>query len=109
MYKRVDTKCLFCLPLKNFEQFNAAAVREINEELGVQIEIKNLQFLMNIFYQYPNYILSMQVYFTNKWQGKVKGMEKQRIKWVDKAMLNDCNMLPASRKIIQKILKSKKF
>ena len=41
--------------VKNFEQFNAAAVREINEELGVQIEIKNLQFLMNIFYQYPNY------------------------------------------------------
>ena len=39
--------------VKNFEQFNAAAVREINEELGVQIEIKNLQFLMNIFYQYP--------------------------------------------------------
>ena len=95
--------------VKNFEQFNAAAVREINEELGVQIEIKNLQFLMNIFYQYPNYFLSMQVYFANKWQGKVKGMEKQRIKWVDKAMLNDCNMLPASREIIQKILKSKKF
>ena len=46
--------------VKNFEQFNAAAVREINEELGVQIEIKNLQFLMNIFYQYPNYFLSMQ-------------------------------------------------
>ena len=39
--------------VKNFEQFNAAAVREINEELGVQIEIKTLQFLMNIFYQYP--------------------------------------------------------
>ena len=95
--------------VKNSEQFNAAAIREINEELGVQIEINNLQFLMNIFYKYPEYFLSMQVYFANKWQGKVRGIEKQRIKWVDKAMLNDSNMLPASRKIIQKILKSKKF
>ena len=95
--------------VKNFEQFNTAAVREINEELGVLIEIKNLQFFMNIFHKYPEYFLSMQVYFAKKWQGKVKGKEKQRIKWVDKATLNDCNMLPASRKIIQKILISKKF
>ena len=95
--------------VRKFEQFNIAAAREIKEEVGVKIEIKNLQFLTNIFYEYPDYFLSMQVYQTNKWQGRVKGIEKQKIKWVDRNMLKVSNMLPANKKIIQKIAKSTKF
>lgn len=95
--------------VKNLEKFNDAAVRELKEELGVTLDTKNLTFLMNIFYKYPEYYLSMQVYFADKWKGKAKSLEKQKFNWVKKETLKDANMLPASKKIIQKILKNKYF
>jgi len=94
--------------VKNNEKFNFAAVREIKEELDVSIETKKLLFLMNIFYEYPEYFLSMQVYFTNKWQGRIKGMDNQKFKWIKSESLKDINMLPASKNIIKKILRNKK-
>ena len=95
--------------VKNLEKFNDAAVRELKEELGVTLDTKNLTFLMNIFYKYPEYYLSMQVYFADKWKGKVKSLEKQKFNWIKKETLKDANMLPASKKIIQKFLKNKNF
>jgi len=64
---------------------------------------------MNIFYKYSDFFLSMQVYFTDQWQGKIKAMEKQKFKWIKKETLKDIDMLPASKKIIQKIMKNKNF
>ena len=95
--------------VKNSEKFNYAAIREIQEELNVKIDAKDINFLMNIFYEYSDFFLSMQVYFTDKWQGKIKAMEKQKFKWIKKETLKDIDMLPASKKIIQKIMKNKNF
>ena len=62
--------------VKNSEKFNYAAIREIQEELNIKIDAKDINFLMNIFYEYSDFFLSMQVYFTDQWQGKIKAMEK---------------------------------
>ena len=75
--------------VKNLEKFNDAAVRELKEELGVTLDTKNLTFLMNIFYKYPEYYLSMQVYFVDKWKGNVKSLEKQKFNWVKKETLKE--------------------
>ena len=95
--------------VKNSEKFNYAAIREIQEELNIKIDAKDINFLMNIFYEYSDFFLSMQVYFTDQWQGKIKAMEKQKFKWIKKETLKDIDMLPASKKIIQKIMKNKNF
>ena len=66
--------------VKNSEKFNYAAIREIQEELNIKIDAKDINFLMNIFYEYSDFFLSMQVYFTDQWQGKIKAIEKQKFK-----------------------------
>jgi len=93
--------------VKNGEKFNSAAAREIKEELDVSVKTEKLYFLMNIFYEYPEHFLSMQVYVADLWQGKIKGMDKQKFKWIKKEELKDFNMLPASKSIIKKILSRK--
>ena len=42
-------------------------------------------------------------------EGVLKNLEKQKFKWIKKETLKDINMLPASKKIIQKIMKNKNF
>ena len=93
--------------VKNGEKFNSDAAREIKEELDVSVKTEKLYFLMNIFYEYPEHFLSMQVYVADLWQGKIKGMDKQKFKWIKKEELKDFNMLPASKSIIKKILSRK--
>ena len=93
--------------VKNGEKFNYAAAREIKEELDVSVDTEKLFFLMNVFFEYPEHFLSMQVYVANLWQGKIKGMDKQKFKWVKKEELKDCDMLPASKNIIKKIASKK--
>lgn len=95
--------------VKNGEKFDIAAIREIKEELDVSIDKKKINYLMNIFFEYPEYFLSMQVYFTDIWDGKIKGMDSQKFKWVKKDELINIDMLPASNKVIQKILKNNSF
>ena len=95
--------------VKNGEKFDIAAIREIKEELVVSIDIKKINYLMNIFFEYPEYFLSMQVYFTDIWDGKIKGMDSQKFKWVKKDELINIDMLPASNKVTQKMLKNNSF
>lgn len=63
------------------ESVASALVRELKEELG--IEILEYKYLMSVPYDYGDKKVCLQTYRVSKYSGQEHGCEKQPIKWVD--------------------------
>ena len=69
--------------LENDETFEIAIKRELFEELGIKIDIKNLISLdvINHSYDKRNFII-MNVFLLKKWSGVIKKKDTQGFKWI---------------------------
>lgn len=69
--------------LENDETFEIAIKRELFEELGIKIDIKNLISLdvINHSYDKRNFII-MNVFLLKKWSGVIKRKDTQDFKWI---------------------------
>ena len=69
--------------LSNAEDFEIAIKRELFEELGIKIDIKNLISLdvINHSYDKRNFII-MNVFLLKKWSGVIKKKDAQDFKWI---------------------------
>jgi 8-oxo-dGTP diphosphatase len=69
--------------LENDETFEIAIKRELFEELGIKIDIKNLISLdvINHSYDKRNFII-MNVFLLKKWSGVIKKKDAQDFKWI---------------------------
>ena len=69
--------------LENDETFEIAIKRELFEELGIKIDIKNLISLdvINHSYDKRNFII-MNVFLLKKWSGVIKKKDTQDFKWI---------------------------
>jgi len=68
--------------LKKDESFIDCIKREIKEEINLQIydsEIRNLDL---ITHKYKKTIIIMMVFMINKWKGKIRCNENQKIAWI---------------------------
>lgn len=83
-----------------------ALVREIKEELDVEIAVGEL--LHTIEYDYPNFHLSMDCFWSEIKAGTLVAKEAQEIRWLSAHELNDVPWLPADLEIIPKIRNSMK-
>ncbi len=81
------------------ESDEAALVREIKEELEVEIEVG--EFVHTIEYDYPNFHLSMNCYFANVIKGEIVLMEHQSAKWLTRDTLMSVEWLPADVNLIE--------
>lgn len=70
-----------------------ALIREIREELNVEIEITN--FALDLEYQYPTFYLKMSCYDCTIKSGTPKLLEHNDARWLSKAELDDVNWIPA--------------
>lgn len=70
-----------------------ALIREIKEELNVEISIDN--FALDIEYQYPTFYLFMSCFMCSIKNGCVELLEHNDGKWLKKEELNSVNWLPA--------------
>ncbi|MCK5916946.1 MAG: Nudix family hydrolase [Cocleimonas sp.] len=68
------------------ESAQHALVREINEELGIQIE--SATPLIQIHHHYTELSVFLDVYTVNTWRGEAYGKEGQPMRWIG---LNDIN------------------
>ena len=81
-----------------------ALIREIKEELELNIEVN--QLLEIIEYDYPKFHLSMKCYLCSIIKGSIVLNEHQDAKWLDKKHINDVEWLAADVIIINRIVDS---
>ena len=82
----------------------AALIRELKEELGIDVGIGCLAPLTFASFPYPKFHLMMPLYAARKWQGEPTGREGQALKWVSKFELRDLEMPPADVPLVPVIM-----
>lgn len=80
------------------EMPEAALVREIREELAVEISVGEL--LTTVEYDYPNFHLTMRCYLCQLIGGELRLLEHQAARWLDKGELYSVEWLPADVGVI---------
>ena len=78
-----------------------ALVREIKEELDIEIEVKD--FLETVEYDYPEFHLSMDCFFCAIKSGELVLKEHEAAKWLTAEKLDSVDWLPADKGLIEGI------
>ena len=78
----------------------AALIRELDEELGIQTKTACLAPLSFASHSYENFHLLMPLYVCRKWQGIPQAKEHIALKWVRPQALRDYPMPPADEPLI---------
>ena len=78
----------------------AALIRELDEELGINVHESCLAPFTFASHAYPEFHLLMPLYVCRKWSGTVTSREGQRLKWVRPAQLSDYPMPPADKPLV---------
>lgn len=79
--------------IESDETKEQALVREIKEELNIEINVD--KFAIDIEYQYPNFYLFMSCFMCSIKEGSIELLEHNDGKWITKKELNTLNWLPA--------------
>jgi 8-oxo-dGTP diphosphatase len=82
------------------ESPEAAIVREMHEELHIDISASCLAPFTFASHAYPDFHLLMPLYVCRRWQGLVRPREGQAVKWLRPAALTDLPMPPADKPLI---------
>jgi 8-oxo-dGTP diphosphatase len=79
-------------------------IRELREELGVTTWRSCLAPLSFASHGYDTFHLLMPLYVCRKWEGNVRAVEHQAIKWVRPVRLRDFPMPPADEPLIPPLI-----
>lgn len=78
----------------------AALIRELREELGIETQAACLAPLTFASHSYDDFHLLMPLYVCRRYEGIPQGREGQRLKWVRASQLRDYPMPPADEPLI---------
>ena len=78
----------------------AALIRELAEELGIDVTASCLAPFTFASHTYPDFHLLMPLYVCRKWSGIPSAREGQRLAWVWPARLADYPMPPADTPLV---------
>jgi 8-oxo-dGTP diphosphatase len=78
----------------------AALIRELAEELGIDVAASCLAPFTFASHSYPEFHLLMPLYLCRKWSGIPAARERQQLAWVRPARLAHYPMPPADRPLI---------
>ena len=78
-----------------------ALIREIKEELDVEIKVGEL--IQTVEYDYPKFHLSMDCFWAEVVSGELVLKEAEAAKWLTRDELESVNWLPADRELIDTI------
>ena len=85
------------------ESPEAAIVREIREELEVEIEPEKL--ITTVENDYPNFHLTMHCFLSRIVSGEIVLTEHEAAKWLDKRELDTVDWLPADVEVVTELKK----
>jgi 8-oxo-dGTP diphosphatase len=77
-----------------------ALIRELAEELGIDVTASCLAPFTFASYSYPDFHLLMPLYVCRKWSGIPVAREDQRLTWARPARLGDYPMPPADAPLV---------
>lgn len=86
------------------ETSSEATIREIKEELSVDISV--IDFFMTIKYKYDSFHLEMDLYWSTIEKGTLILNEHSDSLWISKLNLIDLDWVPADIQLIDEIVKS---
>ena len=86
--------------LKPGETPEAALIRELKEELGIDVAAACLAPLAFASHAYEGFHLLMPLFVCRRWKGTPAGREKQALAWVRAAKLTEYDMPPADKPLI---------
>jgi 8-oxo-dGTP diphosphatase len=86
------------------ERPEEALIRELREELGIDVKEACLAPLTFASHAYPDFHLLMPLYICRRWEGVVTSRERQALKWVLPAKLRDYPMPPADEPLIPALI-----
>src|ERR1700722_4237830 len=86
------------------ERPEQSLIRELKEELGIDVKEECLAPLTFASLLYPDFHLLMPLYVCRRWEGIVEAREAQRLAWVRPSRLKDYPMPPAERPLIPHIV-----
>ncbi len=78
----------------------AALIRELAEELGIDVTERCLAPFTFASHAYETFHLLMPLYVCRVWEGSVTPREGQALKWVRPMRLGDYEMPPADRPLV---------
>ncbi|CAC9588840.1 Thiazole tautomerase TenI-like domain [uncultured Gammaproteobacteria bacterium] len=93
--------------IENEESPEQAIIRELNEELGIQVKHSSLHQTM--VHHYEDRIVELSIYNINQYQNTPIGLEGQAIAWARVTDLNNHQLLPTMRAFIHSITLPNKY
>ena len=78
----------------------AALIRELKEELGIDVTASCLAPFTFASHSYEDFHLLMPLYVCRRWQGMVTPREGQRLTWVRSRRLEEYPMPPADKPLV---------
>jgi 8-oxo-dGTP diphosphatase len=86
--------------LRPGETPETALIRELKEELGIEVPARCLAPLTFASHSYERFHLLMPLYVCRNWDGEPEPLEGQKLAWVRKDRLRDYPMPPADEPLI---------
>lgn len=86
------------------ERPETALIRELREELGIEVEEACLAPLTFASFAYPDFHLLMPLYICRRWKGFVTAREHNALKWVFPKDLRAYPMPPADAPLIPALI-----
>ena len=82
------------------ERPEQSLIRELKEELGIDVREDCLAPLTFASHRYPDFHLLMPLYVCRRWEGTVTAREAPQLAWVKPNRLRDYPMPPADEPLI---------
>jgi 8-oxo-dGTP diphosphatase len=79
-------------------------IRELKEELGIDVREDCLAPLTFASHVYPDFHLLMPLYVCRRWEGTVTAREAQQLAWVKPNRLRDYDMAPADVPLVSHLM-----
>lgn len=86
------------------ERPEAALIRELREELGIEVKEPCLAPLTFASHAYEDFHLLMPLYVCRRWQGLATPREGQTLRWLRARQLRDIPMPPADAPLIPALI-----
>jgi 8-oxo-dGTP diphosphatase len=86
------------------ERPEATLIRELKEELGIDVQEACLAPLTFASHQYQAFQLLMPLWICRKWDGEPKALEGQELAWVRPNRLRDYPMPPADEPLVPHLI-----
>ena len=97
--------------VEQFENVEECLVREIKEELGIEIIVEKLLMVHSNVYKKENkdYPVQLYVYLASWKQGEVKNIDCQDSRWVSPDEIEEFDFVEADKPIMKELLKRLKM